>query len=530
MSSRCVFRPDCKLEPIVSGWPAWSGLIPPHAAARYLKHWYIEIMQSYVEDPDLHAIAASDPELSGGPWVDFGRNRSDEVKALLEETKRSCAELIELAGAIEEVDQLIQSEATGFALEPLYPKVPALLRGLVELVYDINEQPGVRFLEPLIYRSALYRPSAQRAALSLLSTDSRPFQWSTPLLQDGATHILDIPFADERWDRLAKARRHAVRPEALAEELGVGEALGAGFGAMFARETPRSHEPVVSGELRVRYIGHACVLVETRGSAILIDPVIPYELPGLARYSYLDLPERIDLVLITHAHNDHVALESLLQLRHRVGEVVVPRSGGGSLQDPSLKLSLRQIGFPRVREVDSFDEVDCECMRVTAVPFLGEHCDLDIRSKSAYALQAGNRRLLFLADSRNLEPGLYGRLAGSIGHVDQVFLGMECEGSPLSWGYGPLLTRPIAKAKDRSRRTAASDCAGAMAAVEALGAPRVCVYALGHEPWLRHIIGATPSFESEANRAAESFLRGCADRGIASEKPLGRKQWSFALH
>ena len=75
------------------------------------------------------------------------------------------------------------------------------------------------------------------------------------------------------------------------------------------------------------------------------------------------------------------------------------------------------------------------------------------------------------ADSNNVEPRLYDHIRATTGDIDAMFIGMECDGGPLSWLYGPLLTRPltktdgpVAKAErlqlregNRHRRTAAAD-------------------------------------------------------------------------
>lgn len=56
---------------------------------------------------------------------------------------------------------------------------------------------------------------------------------------------------------------------------------------------------------RITWLGHATVLVETaKGTRILIDPFIA----GNPKYpkSYV-LPEKIDYVLLTHGHGDHIS-------------------------------------------------------------------------------------------------------------------------------------------------------------------------------------------------------------------------------
>ena len=87
-------------------------------------------------------------------------------------------------------------------------------------------------------------------------------------------------------------------------------------------------------------------------------------------------------------------LETLLQLRGRVGAVVVPRSSRGNLCDPSLALCLKRAGLP-VMEVNDFGEVEFPGGKVVATPFLGEHADLDIRAKSTSCCSWLARRYLW---------------------------------------------------------------------------------------------------------------------------------------
>ena len=91
------------------------------------------------------------------------------------------------------------------------------------------------------------------------------------------------------------------------------------------------------------------MLVESKHVTLLTDPVVGYvQSETLPRISVADLPERIDYVMLTHAHADHLMLETMLELRSRIGTVLVPKSNGGSLQDPSLKLLLQHLGFKHV--------------------------------------------------------------------------------------------------------------------------------------------------------------------------------------
>jgi L-ascorbate metabolism protein UlaG (beta-lactamase superfamily) len=97
----------------------------------------------------------------------------------------------------------------------------------------------------------------------------------------------------------------------------------------FLTTEPKPPYPVYSGTgVRWRYFGHACILIEIAGLSFLFDPVLSYTYEAeVSRYIYDDLPGVIDYVLITHNHQDHVPFETLLQIRHKVRNIVVPRSG-----------------------------------------------------------------------------------------------------------------------------------------------------------------------------------------------------------
>ena len=162
MNTELVYlKPNVVVEPLFDQWYAWTHLIPPATASRNITERHLKIIDSYVSDPDLHASAVRDPRMLGGPFIDYGGQRVDEIKALREKTKTERASLIELSAAITGLDAMLRAEAKGFSLQPLYARVPEPLRGYVELVYDLNNHPSFRLVEPLLYRSKYYDRSAQ---------------------------------------------------------------------------------------------------------------------------------------------------------------------------------------------------------------------------------------------------------------------------------------------------------------------------------------------------------------------------------
>lgn len=518
-------KPAFVAEPLVDRWYAWPHLVSPATAAMNIAKRHLPIMESYVKAPQAHMMAVKNPRMLGGPFLDYPTDRSQAIRELISWTKHRRAPMLELHDAIRDLEVLLREGATGGALDVLYPQVPNPLRGLVELLYDLNDGPSFRLIEPLLYRSSFYDPSTQSLMLSLRKGEDRPFILSTPrLTEDGDLH-LELPFASSALDDLYRMRNDPLPLGELRERLGIDGGQLEVLADMTTAEPPRPYEPYMGDRIRWRYFGHACVLIESCGCSILVDPILAYTHdPRVDKYTYYDLPDVIDYVLITHNHQDHVLLETMLQLRHRVDQVLVPRSGGGQLQDPSLKCMLSSLGFQNVQEVAEFDRIDIKTGSITGLPFIGEHADLDVRSKLTYRIQIDDRSLLFVADACNVEPRLFELVANAFGPVNALFLGMECEGAPLSWLYGPLITRPLDRRKDRSRTLSGSNYEQAIAMIDALAPKEVYVYAMGLEPWFGYILAKRYTHASRPIVDSDRLLAACATKGIASKRLYGEHE------
>lgn len=525
MSEAVFLKQNVIMEPLFNQWYAWPYLISPATAAMFVAHQHVQLMQSFISAPQVHVAALKNPAMIGGPFINYDESKTGAIKELLEKTTAEQSDLLELAGAIRMLDSMLVNEASGLSLEPLYQKVPDILKGCVELTYDLHNHPSFRLIEALLYKSRYYNQASQSLMLSLAESDDRPFVFSTPRLPKPGTLTIKMPFSDARVDELCKMKYVATPFERIRELLEVKDEDAELFSTFFSEEGPTRATSYQGDDIRIRYFGHACILIETREVSVLFDPVISYGYDnGTSCYRYSDLPESIDYVVITHNHQDHCMFETLLQLRHIIKNVIVPRNSGGLLIDPSLKLILQSIGFRNVIEIDELDPLEIDGGAIMGLPFFGEHADLNIRTKMAYLINLKGRSILCAADSNNIEPKLYERVHETIGDIDVLFIGMECDGAPMSWLYGPLLTQPLTRKMDQSRRFDGSNFEKAKDIVDRLKPKEVYVYAMGQEPWLTFLTSIKYTAQSRPIVESDKLVEYCTSRDVTAERLFCQKE------
>ncbi|GAA4115596.1 MBL fold metallo-hydrolase [Aquimarina addita] len=527
MSDKLYYlKQNIQIEPLINDWYAWIQIIPPVQGALNIVHRHLPMMDSYISAPEIHASAVNNPAFRGGPFIDLNGEKVQEVKQLISQTQKDCESNIEFAKAIKDLYKMLETEAKGYSMEPLYEKVPEVLKGHVELVYDMNHNPSFRFFEGLLYKSDFYDTSSQSIAISTIEKDAdRPFIFSTPRLENEDTLKLNIPFANKGLDELFKMKKKPQTLDYIKESLGVEINNSELFKSFFTEEKPNEYQEYTGDNMRIRYFGHACILVETGGVSFLFDPVLSYTYESdISRYTYEDLPEKIDYVLITHSHHDHVLIETMLQIRHKVDNIIVGANVKGTIQDPSLKLLFENLGFDNVSEIEEFGEIKFPGGKITGIPFLGEHHDLFIQSKICYLINYNDSSILSVADSCNIEPKLYEKVHELYGEVDVLFLGMECDGAPSSWVYGPLFPETPDRDKDYSRRGRGCNYSEGIGLVNIFKPKEVYVYAMGEEPWIRHILDVAYTDESNPIIESNKLIADCSNRGIIAERLFAEKE------
>ncbi|MFK7784273.1 MAG: MBL fold metallo-hydrolase [Crocinitomicaceae bacterium] len=526
MSDLVYFKNNIQVEPLLNDWYAWYNIIPPVSTAMNLVERSIPIMESYIAEPDIHASCVKNPAMRGGPFIDLEGDKSKEVAGMLEKLKERAAPIFPFVEAIRKLDHLLKEKANGFKLEELYNEIPEELKGYVELYYDRHHRPDFRIFEALIYKSPYYVEAFQSITLSVIESDAdRPFIFSTPRLPNSKKLNLQIPFWSEQLDDLFRMKREPGSFSEIANKFDISEDQMDLFKSFFTEDPPKKYEKYTGDKIRTRYFGHACVLIETKDTTILLDPVLSYTYESdISRFTYDDLPDEIDYILITHGHHDHILLETMLQLRHKVKTIVVGKNINGAVQDPSIKLLFSNLGFKNVIELNEFEQITDHGLTITGVPFIGEHHDIHLASKLCYHIKSGDYSILSVADSCNQSPELYKHVHDFLGDVDILFLGMECDGAPSTWVYGPFFTYQQEREKDHSRRSRGSNCREGMDLVHRFNCKEVYVYAMGEEPWIDYILEVHYTEESNPIIQSNMLVEKCRNEGRKAQRLFGEAE------
>lgn len=132
---------------------------------------------------------------------------------------------------------------------------------------------------------------------------------------------------------------------------------------------PRPPAAVPGDDLRVTFVNHATVLLQTQGLNILTDPVwservSPVSFAGPRRHRapgirFQDLPP-IQLILLSHNHYDHMDLPTLRQLLREHRPAIFCPAG--------VAPTLRRIGFTEVHELDWWQQQSWCGFSVHCVP------------------------------------------------------------------------------------------------------------------------------------------------------------------
>jgi len=166
----------------------------------------------------------------------------------------------------------------------------------------------------------------------------------------------------------------------------------------------RAPERVETGEVGVTFIGHSSFFLQVAGRTVLVDPVFTKRLVLLRRQRRPGLDWRtmpaIDVVLLTHAHMDHLSVMSLrqtirrtVQLTGRAPEVVVPKG---------VEDLVERLGFAAVHPLEWWEACRVGGLTVTMTPakHWGARMFRDThRGYGGYVVEGGGRSVYHSGDT-----------------------------------------------------------------------------------------------------------------------------------
>lgn len=149
-------------------------------------------------------------------------------------------------------------------------------------------------------------------------------------------------------------------------------------------------------ELAITWLGHAGFLIQQDGKTILVDPNLalwhgPVKRVRHPSFKVADLPP-VDLVLITHAHYDHLHLPTLKRVA--AGQPIVLPTGCGDL--------VQRCNFSRIIELRTWEGYGFQDLRITLTParHWGARMIHDThRHFGGYLIQGADRTVYHCGDS-----------------------------------------------------------------------------------------------------------------------------------
>ena len=149
---------------------------------------------------------------------------------------------------------------------------------------------------------------------------------------------------------------------------------------------------------RITYVGHATALIELDGVRLLTDPVLrPRLLRVIVRHGAEPAPEvaeRIDAVLISHLHHDHLDFASLERIGPEV-PVIAP-AGGGRVIRRRRSSKVIELGAGEAIEVGGIE------VRATVAIHDGRRHKIGPRVDAVGYLLGGASRSVYFAGDTDL--------------------------------------------------------------------------------------------------------------------------------
>ena len=173
----------------------------------------------------------------------------------------------------------------------------------------------------------------------------------------------------------------------------------------------------------VAWIGHATFLIKLGNTTIITDPVFETNMGplifGPKRYvkpaiNLKEMPE-VNLFLLTHNHYDHLSTRTIQRFPYKKAKVLTP-----------LKLGkyFTRNGFKNVSEMDWYDEIKINDLKITFVPAVHWSkrglWDTNKTLWGSFLIEYNNKKIFFACDTGY--GNIYKDLGRKYGPIDLTFI------------------------------------------------------------------------------------------------------------
>lgn len=146
----------------------------------------------------------------------------------------------------------------------------------------------------------------------------------------------------------------------------------------------------------ITYIGHSTTLIRLGDFNIITDPIFSKRAfvskrivaPGM---DFCDLPP-IHCILISHAHLDHLDRPTLRKFDKEI-PIIIPAK---------TKALVKRLGFERITELSSWEEINIDGVRITAMParHFSRRWLVDFRrGYCGFIMQSNSKTIYFAGDT-----------------------------------------------------------------------------------------------------------------------------------
>ena len=194
----------------------------------------------------------------------------------------------------------------------------------------------------------------------------------------------------------------------------------------------------LDGDDYVAWIGHATFLIKLGNTTIITDPLFSKNagplIFGPKRYvdpaiDLKDIPE-VNLYLLTHNHYDHLDYRTIKKFPYKKTKVLTP-----------LKLGkyFTQNGFDNVEELDWYDQVQINDLKVTLMPAVHWSkrtlTDTNKTLWGSFLIEYKDKKIFFACDTGY--GNIYKELGNKYGPIDLTFINIG------AYDFRPMFEKSI---------------------------------------------------------------------------------------